>query len=264
MSRHKVSKGERRTYYRARLMNLITLGHWHKTDTVGFHRVDEGGEDEHPWQYSPAFPALPLWGNALDWAFKKDEDIGTGAFDAANSGAGTGATIQDEVGTVVKFTNGAGDNNYYYYFSVKEQARLRAGKGLWFRTRFKILDVDQVDMFIGLCTRLGAGNLFDNRVDSMGFYLADGSASLAAEARKNSVATTSTGLATLTDDSYIEVAFSIVGTTYLRLYVNKAFIGTISTNLPDDEEMAFCFGARNGQAVANAMSVNRTTLIMDE
>ena len=122
-------------------------------------------------------------------------------------------------------------------------------------------------MFFGLSKRIVAkSNLFDNRVDSIGFYLADGSAALNAEARKDSTATTSTGLATLTDDAWVTVGLNVEDSSRVTLFVDNPYTAqaTITTNLPDDEEMCFAFGCRNGAAAANSMSVGASLLIQDE
>lgn len=204
---------------------------------------------------------------AQDFQFKGTPDLTP--FTVANSGTGTGLTIQDERGGVAKFTNGAADNNYYSYYSAYEFARLGGtNKGMWFSGRFKIADVDQADVFFGLSAKLGAGNIFDTRVDSIGIYMADGSGNLIGECRKNSTASNSGAIAALTDDTWVLVVIQVFGTGSAVFFVDVGETGefqssSVGSNIPDDEEMSVWFGCRNGQAVANSMSVGRMMLCQD-
>ena len=204
---------------------------------------------------------------ALDFQFKGAMDLAR--FTAANVGTGTGLTIQDERGGVAKFVNGSADNNYYSYYTTYEFARLAGtNKGMWFGGRFKIADVDQADVFFGLSPRLAAGNIFDNRVDSIGIYMVDGSGNLIGECSKDSTASNSGAIAALTDETWVLIVIQVFGTGSARFFVDVGETGSflsasVSTNIPDDEEMSLWFGCRNGQASANEMSVGRLMLCQD-
>lgn len=217
------------------------------------------------FHFLPNLPGEPIQALRNTWDFQNADDVDTtNVWDETNSGAGTGLTVQDERGSFAKVTNGGSNNNYYFYESKYELGKLQASKGLWFRSHFQIGDVDQADMFIGLCKRLGSGNLFDNRVDSIGFYLEDGSAQIKIEARKGGTATqTNTGIS-ISDGAEVTVGFRVVGTGVIEFLVDESAAGVINTNLPDDEEMSFSFGVRNGQASPNTMSIGRTALVQDE
>jgi hypothetical protein len=218
-----------------------------------------------PSHYKPDLPGDPIPALRNEWGFQTIHDVDTtNVWDESNSGAGTSLTVQDERGSFAKVTNGSGDNNYYFYESKYEVGRLQANKGLWFRSHFQIGDVDQADIFIGLCAQLASGDLFDNRVDSIGFYLEDGSAQVKIEASKDSTATqTNTGIS-ITDGASVKIEFHVIGTSIIEFFIDENRAGEIKTNLPDDEEMSFSFGVRNGQASANTMSIGRTTLVQDE
>lgn len=217
------------------------------------------------FHFMPNLPGDPIPALRNTWDFQNTSDVDTtNKWTETNSGVGASLTVQDERGSFAKVTNAGLDNNYYFYESIKEMARLQANKGLWFRSHFQIGDVDEADMFIGLSKRLASGNLFDNRVDSIGFYLEDGSAQIKIEASKDSTATqTNTGIS-ITDGAEVTVGFRVVGTGVVEFLVNESAAGVINTNIPDDEEMTFAFGVRNGQASANTMSIGRTSLVQDE
>jgi hypothetical protein len=216
--------------------------------------------------FIPSQPSLSLYGPSNIWEFKTDLDTNTtNVWDETNDGAGTGLTVQDELGGFAKVTNNAGDDKYYFYESKYEIARLNATKSLWFRTHIQIGDVDEADMFVGLCARLAAGNLFDNRVDSIGFYLADGSGILQCEASKDGTATQTASTKTITDGATVELGIMVVNDDRVEFWIDddKAAVVDINTNIPDDTELAFSFGIRNGTGSANTMSVGRTILHQD-
>jgi len=237
-------------------------------DPDGSSRHEGGTRTTDQMHMAPARPSWPIYALPTPFYFQNAYNVNTtSVWKETNSGAGTGLTVQDERGGVAKFTNNAANDSYYFYESLYEIARLSDDKRCIFRGRFKIADVDQADVFFGLCSRLAAGNLFDNRVDAIGFYLAAGSASLAAEARKDSTATAETGIVTVSDDTWVYVHLNVDGIDRVSLFVTigiQTTVKTISTNLPDDEEMCFAFGCRNGQAEANAMSVGFSFVLQDE
>ena len=221
--------------------------------------------------YSPNMPNIPTYGHVNVWDFNDAYDVNTtNVWDETNSGSGTPLVTQDKHGGFAKVTNGASDNNYYFYESKYEIARLQSGKDLWFRSRFFVGDADQADLFIGLCARLASGTLFDNRVDSIGFYLTDGDATLKMETQKNGSATQTATTLDVSDDTEVVVDLHVYNTTQALFFVSVggyeagSYTGKHTATIPDDTEMAFSFGCRNGRDSANNMLVGRTILIQDE
>lgn len=245
---------------------------------VGLYAYDEGpgmrvvaGIAGGPAQGQHAAPGPSMRGSNLIWDFYRLDHVLANTFAIAEVGSGTQLTLQDERAGVAKFTNGSNDNDYQEYFSVSEPGTPTTLRNLALHTiGIKIADVDQADMFFGLCQRLGSGNLFDNRVNSVGFYLADGSAALLAENRLSSSATLSSSLATMADDTWIELALdcSVVQTpagNYSRtvFWVNNSEVATISLTFPLDVDMCLAFGLRNGEAVANEFSIKQISLLQN-
>lgn len=248
-------------------LHLELVGHLRQKygDPRGTIRHRELNVRSGPSHFQPNMPAEPIQALVNTWAFQDANDVDTtNVWDETNSGAGTSLTTQDERAGFAKVTNAGANNNYYFYESKFELGLLLANKGLWFRSHFQIGDVDEADMFVGLCAQLASGNLFDNRVDSIGFFLEDGSAQMKIEASKDGTATqTNTGIG-ITDGTEVTVGFRVTGTGIIEFLVNEGAAGIIRANLPDDEEMSFSFGVRNGQASANTMSIGRTSLVQDE
>lgn len=232
-------------------------------DRFGFLRKNENDTTKAWWHNVLQHPGSPLRRPPLRWYFLTTDDVGAITWTIGNSGTGTPLAIIDKHGGWAKSTNGSGDNNFYSYFSLGEVAKPQDGKMIWVITEIEIADVDQVDLFFGLCAKLGAGDLFDNRVDSIGFTMVDASAVLSVEANKDSTPQTASTGETLVDATTVELAFVVTGTRRVDFYVNNAWKAAITTGLPDDEELALAFGARNGQAVANELSISTTQVLLD-
>jgi len=241
----------------AATVGLYELG----SDPAGAMRHNAGGREQSVFDMLLSNPAVSPLMRVIHLPFLDDQDVNTtDRWDETASGSGTALTIQDAVGNKAKFTNGAGDNEHYYYELKYEKLQLIAGKDVWFFTSIEIGDVDQADMFVGLCADLASGEIFANRVDCVGFTLADGSGILQAVCTKDGTgAATSTGL-TLADATEYWVGFHSNGTSYVDFFAgikgSEAQRVRISTNLPDDEILAPAFGLQNGEAVANNMTIS--------
>jgi len=202
----------------------------------------------------------------LIWQFKTLYDINpTNVWLPTAFGSGTVLGIPDGRPGIGRFTNGAGANDYYFYESVREIARISATKDIWFITEIKVSDATQSDLFVGLCARLASGNLFDNRVDSIGFYSDDGDAYINTECNKDGTATQTEEEGTLADDTWIALGFHVVKDAGVEFFIgNKLlYVGNISDNLPDDEEMCVAFGLRNGEGVAKVFSATYFYVMQD-
>jgi hypothetical protein len=242
------------------------------TDPQGTRRHFGLGPGLDAFEDMPSLPAIPIWGYKAEYPFQNALNVDTtNVWTEVNDNAGTGLTVLDERGGIAAFTNDVGNNDFYYYVARSEIAALNSSKDLWFFTKMRILDVDQADWFIGLCAKVSAADaLFDARVDSIGFFGTDGSAIVRLEVNKDSTSVPNTdGVLTLSDSTIVNLAFHVVGTSEVHFFgglpgARYSYLGTIATNLPDDEEMAVAFGCRNGQASANAMGISRTIVIQDE
>ena len=215
------------------------------------------------WHDSITKPADPLRRPAHSYLFGRDIDVSSDRFSQGASGSGTVLTVQNRRSGWAKFINGSGDNEYYYYVAVNEIAAMAPGKHIWFDTEIEITDVQKADMFVGLCSKLSSGNLFDNRVDCIGFTLANGGADLQYVASKNGTggpADTGVVLSSLTS---VKLSFVATNLTRVDFHVNDRYVANLKTNLPNDEAMAVAFGLRNGEASPNAMSITTTTVLLD-
>lgn len=175
------------------------------------------------------------------------------------TGTGTRAVGNLDNGILV-ITNGATDDNANFLqwsgntnAATVETWKFVSGKPLWFKSRFKISDATQSDLVLGLAitdtTPLSVS-------DGVYFLKADGSTTLNLLVTKNSTSTT-TAAATLANDTYVTVGFVYDGASRIDVYLDDVRVGSsVTTNLPDDEELTITFGIQNGEAVAKILSLD--------
>ncbi len=93
--------------------------------------------------------------------------------------------------------------------------------------------------------------------DGVFFIKADGSTSVSLLVEKNGTATTTSSVATMADDTFVRLGFYYDGASAIQYFVNGTLGGTsVTTNLPDDEDMTVSFAIQNGEAVAKTMTVD--------
>jgi len=167
----------------------------------------------------------------LRWVIVKDSGASVAVVADARSGEVnlTSANTTDN--------DGASIQGHEEYFSLPSTA----GDKLYYETRVKTSDVDQVDLLVGLtetfATNPEAALLSANII---GFLLTDGSAVVAgiteATGTRNTV-TLDTSLSTLTNDTYVTLGFvATKGATSsddkVDFYINRKFAGTSKTSVP--------------------------------
>lgn len=170
------------------------------------------------------------------------------------AGAGSATeVIQDESGGVLKLTNAANDNDCDYLQLVKETFVLVAGKKAWMKARLKVSDATESDFIIGITDRdttpLGAS-------DGIFFQKDDGDTNLDFHVAKTGTTTSATAIATIADDTYVNVGVYYDGGSVISYYIDDVKIGAVAaTNLPA-MELCVTMGIRNGAAAVKSMSID--------
>lgn len=186
---------------------------------------------------------------AGDWVITTVE---AGAGDATEA-------LTNADGGVLLITNDAADDDSDFFNKVGESFKFESGKKLYFKSRFKVSDATQSDFIMGLqitdTTPLAVS-------DGVYFRKDDGDANLDFVVIKDSSATTASAITTVSDDTYITIGFYYNGVDAVYYYagtdtLNPTLLGkSVTTNLPDDEELTISFGIQNGEAVAKTMSID--------
>ena len=168
--------------------------------------------------------------------------------------AGATQALADGDGGLLLITNTAADNDLVSLQKVGESFRFAAGKKLFFEARFKVSDATQSDVVIGL--QITDTTPLDV-TDGVFFIKADGAATVNFLVGKNNTATTASSVATMANDTFIRLGFYYDGVSAVQYFVNGANAGSsVTTNLPDDEDLTVTFAIQNGEAVAKTMTVD--------
>ena len=151
-------------------------------------------------------------------------------------------------------TNDDADNDADFFNLKGESFKFVAGKKTFFKARFKVSDATQSDFVVGLqitdTTPLAVS-------DGVYFMKDDGDASLDLHVEKNGSDTTASAISTVADDTFLIAGFYYDGKSAIKYYVDDVHLGTsVTTNLPDDEELTVSFGIQNGAAAAKTMTVD--------
>lgn len=184
---------------------------------------------------------------------------------ATSVGAGTSAAAMSdtEIGGAIVITNAANEDDSYWLqlshdggTNDSETFQIISGKKAWFRAKFKGNDVDQTDYIVGI-HKVATDPIDTAPTDGIWFQSDDGDANIDFHVVKNGDYTTASIIGTLSDDTYTTVGFYYDGATTIHYFVNDAETGTVGTGtIPNDEYMPISFGAQNGEATANTMTID--------
>ena len=177
-----------------------------------------------------------------------------GDWTVTETDAGATQALTDGDGGLLLITNTAADNDLVSLQKKGESFRFESGKALFFEARFKVSDATQSDVVIGLqitdTTPLDVS-------DGVFFIKPDGAATVNFLVEKNNTATTASSIATMANDTYIRLGFYYDGASAVQYFVNGTYTGSsVTTNLPDDEDMTITIAIQNGEAAAKTMTVD--------
>jgi hypothetical protein len=187
-------------------------------------------------------------------SYMEDFDYYTaGNWTVTETQAGATQALTDGDGGLLLLTNTAADNDLVSLQKVGESFRFASGKELFFEARFKVSDATQSDLVVGL--QITDTSPLDVS-DGVFFIKADASTTVSLVVEKNNTATT-TSVGTMADDTFISLGFYYDGASAIQYSVNGSVLGTsVTTNLPDDEDLTVTFAIQNGEAVAKTMTVD--------
>jgi len=205
-----------------------------------------------PVLFSSARPSLEnlkisMWPDQFTYM----DDFYEGAVDTTlkwtivkDSGASAGIVADAEGGEIALTSAATTDNDGASIQGKHEIFALpsTAGDAIWYETRVKVSDADQMDLLVGMTetfsTNPEAALLSD---EIIGFLLTDGSAVIAGITEAGGTRTTvtfdDTTKATLADDTYITLGFKATkgsSTNTVDFYINRKKVGTSTSNVPTE------------------------------
>jgi len=164
---------------------------------------------------------------------------------------GTLVTTDSTTGGSVTLTLAGGDNDKVQIQSFTELFKFAAAWPAYFGCKFKLTDVDDNDVHLGMIIR--DTDFSDGVSDGVYFRVADTSAVMSFVLEKDSAETTYE-VATLADLGVYTVEFYYDGAGYVHAYLNGVLVTSIATsnaNWPNDEDLTFSLGVQAGSAAAN-------------
>ena len=188
------------------------------------------------------------------------EDFDTytaGDWTVTETDAGATQALTAGDGGLLLITNTAADNDLVALQKNPAAFTFTAGKKTFFRCRFKVSDATQSDLVFGL-------QVVDSTpldvTDGIYFLKADGAATVDFICRKNAStgSTSASAVATMANDTFIELGFYYDGQSKVAYEVNGSVLGSLdasSTYLPDTT-CTVSFALQNGEAVAKTMTVD--------
>ena len=238
------------------------------SDPIGITRIASDGISGDGYKRSMWHnqPLLSEFKNNKQFPFGSFYDVDTtNVWDVDASGSGTALVPVAGRGAFAKFTNGASDNNYYAYNNKYAHFGLIAGKDTLCTAEIIVKTVAKADIYFGLCAKILSGNMFDNRVNGIGFYTladTDGNGLLRIESTKASTPTQVSAGVSMANGVKVKLGFNAVGLYKVCFYVDEIYRGIITTNIPT-VDLNVCFGCRNGEAAANEFSINTINVAME-
>jgi hypothetical protein len=188
------------------------------------------------------------------------EDFDTytaGDWTVTETDAGATQALTAGDGGLLLITNTAADNDLVALQKNPAAFTFTAGKKTFFRCRFKVSDATQSDLVFGL-------QVVDSTpldvTDGIYFLKADGAATVDFICRKNAStgSITASAVATMVNDTFIELGFYYDGQSKVAYEVNGSVLGSLdasSAYLPDTN-CTVSFALQNGEAVAKLMTVD--------
>ena len=176
------------------------------------------------------------------------------------AGTGTseflGSTVAGYIGDVITAAN---ENDGWSGQLSGDSFELTSDQDLYFGCEWKLNDVTQTDLFMGLAVTDTA--ILGGVTDRIGFESLDGSTDLKVMLEKNSTETLSSAVATLADATVIFTEFYWDGSS-VEFFVDGASVATpATTNLPNDVALRLSLELLSGEAAAQTMNVRQLRVI---
>jgi hypothetical protein len=152
----------------------------------------------------------------------------------------------DAVGGILTVTNNVDALDRTILQVNGEAFGVKAGKNIYYQTRLKVDDADDVKWGCGLATSATTASMVSNastlyqsfKTSGIGFFQYDADGNYEVFTASGNIgfdSTTVTGIDTgnaMVDDTFVTLAFEVEGNKEVRFYINGVNAGRISTNLP--------------------------------
>ena len=233
-------------------------------ESVGTHQEDLILMDIYPlnyhinhdkWDWFKMFD--PAYAHRLTDHF---DNWDTDEWNVSESGSGPATqALTDMVNGVLLITTDTPDDDNVEITKVAEAWKLVDNYPLYAEIRFKVDDAEQIDFWFGLIT---GATWFTAPNDYVVFKKDDGDQNIDFVTCLNGNATDEDTGQDLEDDEWIRLGFHWDGDGHVRYFVFRDSdryclqTGRVTTNVPQDEELAIGFGIQNGEAAEKNLWVD--------
>lgn len=180
------------------------------------------------------------------------------------TGAGTASeAIQDADGGIFKITTDNATNDTDYLQFGSETFQIESGKKAWFSASFSASNADNASIVMGM--QITDTSPLD--VSEGIFFMIDGDSALDFYVEDENSATSTTGITTVSNDTYIEVSWYYNGVDEVSYFVDGQQMGHLATtNLPtdSDDDMTVSFGLKNNSASDSTPSLSIDYILMSK
>lgn len=146
----------------------------------------------------------------------------------------------DEPGGVLELKTNSNANDFCSCQHNGEAWKVADGKDIYFEIRMKVSDSDDTQWFVGLATTdvTGAtlGPILDGTTESIGFRQdADTGQDIDYVCEDASTETTADTGIDVADDTFVTLAFHVIGNKRVKFFVNGSEKASVTTNIPDGD-----------------------------
>lgn len=167
--------------------------------------------------------------------------------------------LTDVAGGALLITAAGAENDGANIQGKSECFSFAAAYPFYMGIKFQLADADQSDFLFGVC--IHDTTLLGGMTDGIYFQTVDATAAVTLEVEKDSTAT-SVAVATLTDATDMTLELAWDGTA-LSAWVDNVQVASAiaTTNLPDDELLAFSIAFLDGEAAGNTATIKWARMI---
>lgn len=192
--------------------------------------------------------------SALHVFFNDFDTYAAGDWTIGDVGTSTVALASGD-GGILTIETGALDDNHSYFQTAAASFTFEAGKAFWYKARFKLDEVIQSDVLMGLYL-IDASPIASAPTDGVWFSKLDGSTTLNAIQAKSGGSVVTTAITTMVADTYVTVGFYYDGASSFKYFLNDVVVGSAAaTNLPT-VPLAVSFVIQAGEAAEKTLSID--------
>lgn len=227
-------------------LNLMAITHF-PSGLTNVRAGSGGVYNDFPNLDQTKYYGISQWGN--EYASGNYTVTGTGAVSIVSGKGGLLTLTNSATNSENTFLQWKGGNS-----ATIEPFVFEAGKKLVFKTRLKVNNSNNASLVFGLqktdTTPLAVS-------DGVYFLKPSGAGAVNLILANSSTLTTLSSVATIADDTFIEIGFFYDGGTKVEVYVNgvKTATQTTLTNLPT-ANLTLSYGVQNASAVSRVMTLN--------